>query len=106
MSGEPQAATQAEPMRGPCVICGAMGYALSMGGPTICPRCDCGDFGYERLITQAAELSGLRSRNAELERLVKAIDLEAKDHNRDGDIVLPSHVWDMVSALLAPKVVG
>lgn len=27
---------------GPCVVCGATNYALSMGGPTICPSCDCG----------------------------------------------------------------
>ena len=27
---------------GPCVICGGTNYELSMGGPTICPSCDCG----------------------------------------------------------------
>jgi len=27
---------------GPCTMCGATDYALSMGGPAICPRCDCG----------------------------------------------------------------
>lgn len=27
---------------GPCVVCGATNYSLSMGGPTICPACDCG----------------------------------------------------------------
>jgi hypothetical protein len=27
---------------GPCVLCGAKDYPLSMGGPTICPACDCG----------------------------------------------------------------
>lgn len=27
---------------GPCIICGATDYPLSMGGPTICPPCDCG----------------------------------------------------------------
>ncbi len=26
---------------GPCVVCGRTNYELSMGGPTICPRCDC-----------------------------------------------------------------
>jgi hypothetical protein len=29
-------------MSGPCQICGATGYALSFGGPGICPACDCG----------------------------------------------------------------
>ena len=27
---------------GPCIGCGATNYELSCGGPTICPRCDCG----------------------------------------------------------------
>lgn len=27
---------------GPCVVCGAVNYSLSMGGPGICPSCDCG----------------------------------------------------------------
>jgi hypothetical protein len=27
---------------GPCVGCGAMNYSNSMGGPHICPACDCG----------------------------------------------------------------
>ena len=27
---------------GPCVVCGATDYALSAGGPDICPACDCG----------------------------------------------------------------
>lgn len=27
---------------GPCAMCGAEGYELSVGGPNICPACDCG----------------------------------------------------------------
>jgi len=27
---------------GPCNICGATNYAMSTGGPYICPSCDCG----------------------------------------------------------------
>ena len=27
---------------GPCIVCGATNYPLSMGGPNICPPCDCG----------------------------------------------------------------
>jgi hypothetical protein len=27
---------------GPCVVCGRVNYPLSMGGPQICPACDCG----------------------------------------------------------------
>jgi len=29
---------------GPCVVCGDTNYELSCGGPTICPKCDCGNF--------------------------------------------------------------
>lgn len=29
-------------MPGPCVVCGLTYYPLSMGGPHICPSCDCG----------------------------------------------------------------
>ena len=27
---------------GPCIVCGDVNYPLSMGGPSICPSCDCG----------------------------------------------------------------
>ncbi len=27
---------------GPCVVCGATNYPPSLGGPNICPSCDCG----------------------------------------------------------------
>ena len=27
---------------GPCMVCGATNYSNSMGGPMICPSCDCG----------------------------------------------------------------
>lgn len=27
---------------GPCCVCGARNYASSMGGASICPRCDAG----------------------------------------------------------------
>lgn len=27
---------------GPCIVCGETDYPLSMGGPSICPSCDCG----------------------------------------------------------------
>ena len=30
------------PQKGPCVCCGITDYPLSMGGPDICPKCDCG----------------------------------------------------------------
>lgn len=31
-------------MPGPCVLCGTTDYPLSVGGPSVCPACDCGNF--------------------------------------------------------------
>lgn len=47
---------------GPCVICGNENYLLSAGGPTICPSCDCGNFGMERIKRQGAEIKRLNER--------------------------------------------
>jgi hypothetical protein len=56
------------PQAGPCTACGATGYGLSMGGPGICPACDC--LPPERRVGQLAEENRqLRERIAELERL-------------------------------------
>lgn len=33
--------TESQVMPGPCVACGMTDYPLSMGGPGICPWCDC-----------------------------------------------------------------
>lgn len=56
---------------GPCVICGSTNYALSMGGPTICPSCDCGDFGIERVKRLGRELASTRE---ELQARMKALE--------------------------------
>lgn len=39
---------------GPCVICDRIDYPLSMGGPTICPQCDCGNWDPQQLLRQLA----------------------------------------------------
>jgi len=55
------------PQPGPCAGCGATGYPISMGGPSICPACDCAP--PERRVKQLAEENRLlRQRVAELER--------------------------------------
>jgi hypothetical protein len=41
----------------PCTLCGAIDYPLSLGGPYICPSCDCGI---------SPEVSKLRRENAQL----------------------------------------
>lgn len=53
---------------GPCVICGAVNYDMSMGGPTICPSCDCGHFGMNEVQRQRDIIAALR---AEIERLTR-----------------------------------
>lgn len=50
---------------GPCVICGDTNYNLSCGGPTICPKCDCGNFDAATVQKQAKVIAELRG---ELER--------------------------------------
>ena len=40
---------------GPCVVCGARNYLLSMGGPMICPACDVGG-SFEQLRRQIRQL--------------------------------------------------
>jgi len=51
---------------GPCVICDATNYPLSYGGPTVCPSCDCGDFGIKKIKQQRDEIERLRSEIIEL----------------------------------------
>ena len=51
-------------MLGPCIICGAVGYSPSMGGPDICPRCDTGAFDNYALMKN---IQKLRNRVKELE---------------------------------------
>lgn len=42
---------------GPCVVCGEVNYPLSMGGPSICPSCDCGKPPIEKLNHLRAQLA-------------------------------------------------
>jgi hypothetical protein len=49
----------------PCKICGAIEYSASLGGPGICPKCDCGVFDAHTLAWHnnrlSTELAALRS---------------------------------------------
>ena len=40
---------------------------------------------------------------ARLKRILEAIDAEGRSANADGDVIIPSHVWDMVRAELEPE---
>lgn len=70
---------------GPCCICGATDYALSCGGPTICPKCDCGHFDAATVIQQAKVIGGLRESNAELLAALKGIIQQDDDAARAKD---------------------
>jgi hypothetical protein len=50
-------------MPGPCVICGLSNYPLSVGGSTICPSCDCGDFGPMKIERQRKQIERLTADN-------------------------------------------
>lgn len=54
---------------GPCAICGGVNYPLSVGGPEICPSCDCGGFGIETVKRQGQIICELRARLLIAERL-------------------------------------
>lgn len=51
---------------GPCVICGDIDYNLSCGGPSICPKCDCGQFDAATVEKQARVIADLRAENKKL----------------------------------------
>jgi hypothetical protein len=53
-----------------CKICGLTFYDRSMGGPGICPSCDCGNFGAPVVQAQGARIAALEARNAEQFRLM------------------------------------
>ena len=46
---------------GPCVVCGLRNYPLSMGGPSICPRCDCGYYGPNLIADQKRRIEELEA---------------------------------------------
>lgn len=62
---------------GPCQICGATNYGLSYGGSTICPSCDCGDFGIVKVQRQRKQIdsltAALAAQEAENRRLREAL---------------------------------
>ena len=66
------------PQPGPCGGCGAENYGLSMGGPGICPACDC--LPPERRVKQLAEENRmLRQRVAELEAMPRLVPVDESE---------------------------
>lgn len=66
-------------MPGPCVVCGGTNYHLSMGGPTICPKCDCGIFDAGTVLAQAKVMERQRE---EIERLRTQKDSAYEERNK------------------------
>lgn len=94
-----------EKYAGPCCICGGENYELSMGGQTICPSCDAGNFTPATVMRQAQAMKKL---NAELDRLrverEKMVEglREIESFTRDvGDDDPLSHVCGVVRSLLS-----
>lgn len=55
---------------GPCVVCGITNYSLSVGGPSICPKCDCGHFDAATVADQSNVIAELRTK---IENQAKAL---------------------------------
>ena len=92
------------PKTGPCEFCGGTNYEPSLGGPTICPSCDCGDFGPDVVRRLGAEIVALRAKLAHAERLVRvdlalarqlreAIERNADLHERFGRLRIEIEHW-------------
>ena len=71
---------------GPCTICGGTNYPLSGGGPTICPSCDCGNFGMDRIKKQSDMIKSLREevdlKNKQIKKMTSEI-VRLKDELKD-----------------------
>jgi uncharacterized Zn finger protein (UPF0148 family) len=78
-------------MPGPCVICGLTDYPLSFGGPTICPSCDCGDFGPVKIERQRKEIESQRAENERLKEHLatndRVLDHTSKELAKDSNLV-------------------
>jgi hypothetical protein len=83
---------------GPCVYCGAVNYPLSMGGPTICPSCDCGNFGPKVVRALGTELVAVRS-----ERAALAAQLEAAKAPLPRGCICPPTSEQTCMAPLCPR---
>lgn len=56
---------------GPCIICGTVNYEPSLGGPDICPSCDCGHFGPDIVRAQGEQIRELIKELDVIRRLVR-----------------------------------
>lgn len=74
-------------MPGPCVVCGIKNYPLSMGGPTICPACDCGYSGPQQIAAQRGEIERLQDAKR---RALAIADERAKEIER-----LRAYIWSL-----------
>jgi len=82
------------PQSGPCVICGDTNYGLSCGGPTICPKCDCGHFDAATVDKQARAMATMRLELANFRVL-----LDGLFHSMPLTPEMPEHVKDYLTNL-------
>jgi hypothetical protein len=81
---------------GPCVVCGGTDYSLSCGGPTICPKCDCGQFDAATVLQQAKVIERLRQRVAVLEMVIRE-ELFSNECTDDANAMIVEEVHDKMS---------
>jgi hypothetical protein len=86
-------------MSGPCIYCGGVNYAPSIGGPLICPSCDCGNFGPNVVQRQGETITALRSELA----AVKDILLNPNPDDEPDVIRLHREKCDMFDRALAAE---
>ena len=77
---------------GPCAICGRTNYAMSYGGPSICPQCDCGSYNANILASYNQRLT---EKLSELSKERKAIsDLIDKLQKESDAFSIETTPWD------------
>lgn len=63
-------------MPGPCVYCGALNYQPSIGGPGICPSCDCGNFGPDVVQRLGNQIEAMRKRLSDTDAMLCELRIE------------------------------
>ena len=79
--------------KGPCIVCGATDYSLSMGGPSICSACDCG------IPSEVTKLLKMVLEEHELERdLISQLCYEILEWYHGDDELMPQTLIDQLTA--------
>lgn len=90
---------------GPCIFCGKTNYPPSLGGPQVCPSCDCGHFsaattmGQAKLITELqSSLTALEEENKRLREALRPFAGRVFNDNGDLTVDTRSFSYDEIVA--------